>query len=67
MLAVPILNVTFLLGVAASAIGLIAWLLAGAPDLQPRSVAKFRALVAEDEGWYPEEPVGRPQHLKESA
>lgn len=67
MLAVTILNVAFLLGVTASAIGLIAWLLAGAPDLQPRSVAKLRALASEDEGWYPEESVDRPHHLKESA
>lgn len=67
MLAGTLLNIAFLLGVTASSIGIIAWLLAGAPDLQPRSVAKLRALASEDEGWYPDEPVDRPHHLKESA
>jgi len=57
MLGVTVLNLAFLLAITASAIGLVAWLLAGAPDLPARSAAKLRSLVPDDEGWYPEEPV----------
>lgn len=67
MIAMTLPGALFVLAVAASSIGLIAWLLAGAPDLQPRSAQRFGAFVREDPGWYPDEPRVRPLSVEECA